>query len=205
MLNIYLTRHGQDEDNCQGILNGHRNCPLTEVGVGQAKELAKNIKSSNIKFDKILSSPLKRTFQTAKIIAQYLDSQELEIMDLLIERNFGIMTGQPVMKIKEMCSPDILETEKITYFLSPAGAETFPQLLERGRKVVGEITNRYKEGNILLVTHGDIGKMIYAAYYNLDWKKVLTMFHFGNSDLLLLSSQSPVEEAHAFKTSQYNH
>jgi len=38
-LHIYLTRHGQDQDNAHGILNGHRNTPLTELGIQQAQQL----------------------------------------------------------------------------------------------------------------------------------------------------------------------
>ena len=45
MLNVYLARHGQDEDNANGILNGRRDMPLTTLGVNQAKELAEKIKS----------------------------------------------------------------------------------------------------------------------------------------------------------------
>ncbi len=32
MLKIYLMRHGQNLDNLNGILNGHRDEPLTEKG-----------------------------------------------------------------------------------------------------------------------------------------------------------------------------
>lgn len=46
--------------------------------------------------------------------------------------------------------------------------------------------------------------MIYAAFYNLNWRNVLEMFHFGNSDLLLLSVNSPAEEAHIFSFEQLN-
>ncbi len=63
----------------------------------------------------------------------------------------------------------------------------------------------HEDGSILLVTHGDVGKMIYAAYYNLGWKDVLTQFHFGNCELLLLSEDSPATEAHVFKQNQHNH
>ena len=115
------------------------------------------------------------------------------------------MTGRLISEIESACAPDILKAEIITYFLSPEGAETFPQLIERGHRIISEIKAKHSEGNILLVTSGDIGKMIYADYYNLDWKNVLTMFHFGNSDLVLLAEDSPAEEAHVFKTKQYNH
>lgn len=110
------------------------------------------------------------------------------------------MTGKLIKEIELLCSPNIIKTEQITYFFSPQGAETFPQLIQRGHKVLNKIITDHQNGNILLVTSGDIGKMIYADYYNLDWKNVLTLFHFGNSDLLLLSQDSSPEEAHIFKT-----
>lgn len=34
---VGVTRHGQDEDNVRGILNGHRNLPLTDLGRQQAQ------------------------------------------------------------------------------------------------------------------------------------------------------------------------
>lgn len=204
-LKIYLARHGQDEDNAKGILNGHRDSPLTLLGKAQARELAKKIKEAGILFNKVYSSPLQRTYQTAKIIARTLSISKPELLPDLIERDFGVMTGRLITDIEPMCSQDIIKTDTITYFLSPAGAETFPQLMERGRKVLTKINAQYSNGNFLLVTSGDIGKMIYASYYNLDWTRVLTMFHFGNSDLLLLSRKSSSEEAHIFKTKQYNH
>ena len=115
------------------------------------------------------------------------------------------MTGQPQSKIKEICSPDIIQSDTITYFLSPEGAETFPQLVERAKRLLDMLKAKHKDENILLVTHGDFGKMIYAAYYNLNWKEILNMFHFGNSELLELSEESGPEETHVFKIEQHNH
>lgn len=203
-LNIYLTRHGQDEDNFQGLINGHRDKPLTIVGEEQAKKLAAHIKLSGLIFEVIYSSPLQRAKKTAEIICSSLEADGPVVLDLLIEREFGIMTGQEIIKITSICAPDILKTETINYCLCPEGAETFPDLILRSHKLLDEILARHKEGNILLVTHGDIGKMIYAAYYNLDWQDVLRQFHFGNSDLLILSSNSKAEEAHVFKNQQFN-
>jgi probable phosphoglycerate mutase len=205
MLNIYLARHGQDQDNVRGILNGHRDEPLTELGESQAQELAQKIKSAGIKFNKIYSSPLIRTSETAKIIASALLIEAPELMPLLIERDFGIMTGKPIAEIESLCAPDILKTDTITYVLSPEGAETFPQLMIRAHAILEKIKTNHQDGDILLVTSGDIGKMIYASYYNLYWKDVLTMFHFGNSELLLLANNSPASNTHIFKTEQSNH
>ena len=203
MLKIYLARHGQDQDNAEGILNGQRDRALTDIGLQQAHQIADKMKEANLHFDRIYSSPLQRAFKTAEVISQTLGLAAPLKLDTLIERDFGVMTGKPLKDIEKLCAPDILKTEVITYFLSPQGAETFPQLLERAQKVLDFVNSL--DGNILLVAHGDIGKMIYAAYYNLNWLDILKMFHFGNSELLLLSQDSKPEDAHVFKIEQFNH
>lgn len=204
MLKIYLARHGQDMDNASRILNGRRDKPLTKKGIEQANEVAGKIKTTGIHFDHVYSSPLKRAYKTAGVITDILGISKPEVLSDLIERDFGIMTGQSQSKIKEMCSPNIMQSDTITYFLSPKGAETFPQLVERAKKLLETLKAKHKDENILLVTHGDFGKMIYTAYYNLDWKDVLNMFHFGNSELLELSEESGPEETHVFKIKQHN-
>lgn len=201
-LNIYLARHGQDQDNANGILNGHRNQPLTKLGEEQAQTVAAKILQKRLQFDKIYASPLQRAFRTAEILA---NGQAVEVMDTLIERDFGIMTGTPTKDIARRCKGDILQTGSISYFLSPEGAETFPDLLQRGKKVIAEIQKKHEGSeSVLLVTHGDFGKMCYAAYYNLDWVEVLKQFHFGNSEVLLLSETSCPGDAHVFQIQQYN-
>lgn len=204
MLKIYLVRHGQDQDNACGILNGRRNEPLSLIGIEQARELAEKIKIVGLKFDYVYSSPLQRAYKTAEIITDVLTIKKPEILYDLIERDFGIMTGKPHTDINEIYSSEILRTDTITYFLNPQGAETFPQLIERAKKLLCTLEAKNKNGNILLVTHGDIGKMVYAAYYKLDWMQVLKMFHFGNSELLELSQESKPEDTHVFKIQQHN-
>ncbi len=204
MLNIYLARHGQNLDNANGILNGHRDEPLTEIGVAQAHEVAEKIKAVGLVFDSIYTSPLVRASRTAEIIAATTGSPQPIELPLLIERDFGVMTGVEQSRIVELCSPNIFVTDTINYFLNPEGAETFPDLMERAQRLIDYITARHHDGNILLVTHGDFGKMLYAQYYHLDWREVLSLFHFGNSELLLLAEDSDASEAHVFKILQHN-
>jgi broad specificity phosphatase PhoE len=204
-MEIYLARHGQNEDNVNGILNGHRDLPLTDLGRTQATEAAVNIIEHGLRFHVVLSSPLKRAYETARIVADIVGAPNPTIHPLLIERDFGEMTGKLVADIKTLCAPDIIETDTVTYFLSPSGAETFPVLIKRAQKLLFELEESYYGKSVLLVTHGDIGKMIYATYYSLPWQEVLTQFHFGNSELLKLAPDSPPKEAHVFRLDQHNH
>ena len=204
MLKIYLVRHGQDTDNEQGLLNGHRDTDLTALGLSQARELAAFIKAQGISFDKVYSSPLKRAYVTATQITEALNLPAPEVLPLLIERDFGVMTGKKKTDIEKLCSPDIIKTETINYFLDVEGAESFPQAIVRAKELLKVIFENHKDGNILLVSHGDFGKMIYAAFYDLPWDDVLRMFHFGNSELLLLSPDTDPTKAQIFKEAQFN-
>lgn len=205
MLQIYLVRHGQNEDNVNGILNGHRDLPLTKIGIEQAKNLALHLEKLGITFDKIYSSPLSRAYVTAEIVADHLGVAKPEKHPDLIERNFGIMSGEKIADIEKICAPNILKTQIITYFITAPGAETFPEMIERGKRLLASIKERHADGNILFVCHGDIGKMIYAAFYGIDWKSALLHFHFGNSEAVLLSPSCRPEDAHIFKQEQFNH
>lgn len=204
MTKIYLARHGQDLDNAAGILNGRRDQPLTILGQNQAHQLAEKILETGIRFDKIYSSPLQRAFETAQIISMALGMSPPEKLEQLIERDFGTMSGKTAREIESLCAPDILKTATITYFLSPEGAETFPQLLARAGKLLEQLASQTDDETILLVTHGDFGKMLYAAFYGLEWQEVLSAFHFGNSELLMLEKGALHERRKVFDIQQFN-
>ena len=203
------------------------------LAVTASSQSSSGLAKSMTSLSAIYSSPLQRAHETAKIFAEILsnanDNDEtpssapistdtsnnkqcntkVEILNGLIERDFGIMTGLPASSILEKCGSDhVLVTEKINYFLDPTGAETFPDLIGRAKKLLShiqQITSTYDADDaILLVTHGDFGKMLYASYYDMDWEEVLKQFHFGNSEVLLLSKDSPPEKAHVFETIQFN-
>ncbi len=205
MITIYLARHGQDEDNLNGVLNGHRNQKLTDLGRQQATITAEHIKQQGLSFDYVYSSPLDRAYTTAQIITEINNLPEPEKLDLLIERDFGVMEGKSVKDIETLCAPDIIKTDTVIYFLKPEGAETFYDLLDRASDIIHFIESKHNNQSVLLVTHGDIGKMIYASYYHLLWKDVLSSFHFGNCELLMLSKDTDQRSTRVFTQNQNNH
>ena len=85
MSKIYIVRHGQDEDNANGLLNGHRDKELTALGRQQAKVIAGKLKGDGI--DVIYTSPLKRAYETAEIIAKELQIDQVIRDENLKERD----------------------------------------------------------------------------------------------------------------------
>jgi probable phosphoglycerate mutase len=187
---LFIIRHGQDEDNKNRILNGRRNSHLTLLGKKQAEKIAKLLKKEKI--DIILSSPLNRACETANIIGQ---SKNIKIIieDDLIERDFGILTGKPIRDIKRYCKK-LLFSNNINYFLDAEGAESFPDLYERAKSLLNKINRHFTNKNILIVTHGDIGKMIQAVFHGWGWKRGLKTPYLGNANVIKLYKNNVLVE-----------
>lgn len=200
MVDIYLARHGQSRANAERILAGHIDSPLNEIGRQQAVEVASLAKKAGLRFDFVYCSPLIRAKETAQIIARDTGSPEPNVMDDLIERDFGILTGRPDSDIEKL-GKDIIGTGKIGYFNEVEGGETFPQALQRAKRVLENVRTKHRDGKILLVAHGDIGMMLYAAFHKTPWRETLLHFHFGNSELLLLHEDAK-HKPHVFEIDQ---
>jgi phosphoserine phosphatase len=205
MEKIYLIRHGQDTDNAAGILNGRRDTKLTSLGIQQAKQVAQKLYDNDISI--IYTSPLKRAYETARIIAEELGIDKIVVDKHLTERDFGILTGKLLIDIEKYTNK-IISADKVNYFLEVEGSEDFPSLLKRGKKILKlkKIQKRYPRENIGIVTHGDIGKMIRAAFHNWSWEKGLKKPYFDNTEILELSKDYDIveEDSHGILSNKKN-
>jgi len=93
MRTLYFVRHGQSEANAAGITAGCRiDAPLTDQGKLEAQLAGEQLVGMAI--DTIISSPMVRAHQTAKIIATGIGySRPIHTDKLLVERDFGDVTG----------------------------------------------------------------------------------------------------------------
>ena len=152
-MKIYVTRHGQTEWNALGKLQGRKDIELNEVGIEQAEKLKNKLK--NEKIDLIISSSLKRARETAKIINKEFNVDIFEDRRL-IERGYGDLEGITKIELKEMKKKDSRIDEACNYIknISMYNMETMQDLCKRIYEFLDEITQKYKNKNILLVTHG---------------------------------------------------
>ena len=94
-MKLIIMRHGECVGLDKSIINGWRDFPLTENGKAQAKEAANKLKEiANIgKIDKVFSSYLMRTRDTAKIIADEFGNLCVKQDIRLNERHYGFFQG----------------------------------------------------------------------------------------------------------------
>ena len=128
----------------QGQLHGE----LTSVGIAQMEELAKSL--SGIHFDAIISSDLRRAYDSALILSNYRKMQ-VKTTTSLRERDWGDFTGRFIPDLKGLPMPD--------------NVEKMVDLLERAKHFLNWIKENYPNQIILAVGHGIINKAIQAVHY----------------------------------------
>jgi broad specificity phosphatase PhoE len=145
MKKLYFMRHGLSEMNVAGIWSGTTETPLTDTGRKQARHAGETAGSLGI--DIIVCSTLSRAIETAEIVASKIGYplDKIQKSDLLIERHFGGMEGQPYF-------PD-LDMENF------AGVESIEALFERARLAL-EWIQSLPGDTILIVSHGSTGRAL---------------------------------------------
>lgn len=155
---LYLTRHGETVDNANRIMQGQTQGELNDTGIQQAKELAKELADKT--FDVFLSSDLKRSVDTCRIVAEP-HKGEVTTTLLLRERDWGSFTGRFIPDLKDEKWPDDIET--------------LEELKRRAAMFIETVRKEYGGKTVLAVGHGIIDKAIQAVFYNKEMKDVPRM------------------------------
>jgi len=150
-LKLYVIRHGQTDCNKENKYNCRYDEDINEVGVEQAKEASNKVKELDI--DLIICSPLKRTKHTMELVN--VNNIPVIYDERLIERDGGKLT-------LTKHDNDYFYKEYYNFYSTKyvEGLETLPQLFERVHSFLDEIKGKYKDKNILLVTHGAVARAI---------------------------------------------
>lgn len=146
----------------QGQLHGE----LTSAGIAQMEELAKPLSGTH--FDAIISSDLRRAYDSAQILANNW-KMPVKTTTLLRERNWGDFTGRFIPDLKGLPMPD--------------NVEKMDDLLIRAKMFLNWIKTNYPNQIILAVGHGIINKAIQAVHYGKLTREIPKM---SNADYRIL-------------------
>ncbi len=164
VLEIYLARHGQSQDNERGFIQGQTSTPLSELGERQAERLERHL--STLKFDAVYCSDLERAVQTAQIAVPYLKpvlSPELR------EWHLGVLQKRTREEAKtlfpqawEILCHGACDDRKIP------GGESMNDMIARSVDLVNRIVEKHKIGRILLVSHGGTIRALRRGLLHVD-------------------------------------
>jgi len=155
---LLLARHGETIDNARQIMQGQTQGQLNEGGIAQAEALAASLATMSI--DACLASDLRRAVQTAEIVAR---PHHLDVLTtpLLRERDWGDFTGRFIPDLKDEAWPQNVETQEA--------------MMQRGRKFLQLVAERYAGMTVLAVGHGIINKAIQSVFFNKPMREIKPM------------------------------
>jgi uncharacterized phosphatase len=143
MTTICLVRHGETDWNREGRLQGREDIPLNETGKKQAETIAAFLVQEG--WDRVISSPLARALETARIIGAKLGIPIVEVEEAFTERDFGVASGL----LKEEIAVRFPEGDV-------HGKEDWEALRARAMNGLENLALKYPDGRLILVAHGGI-------------------------------------------------
>lgn len=172
---IYFIRHGESVANAKGLFAGQRDdSPLTSKGQLQARQAAADFINKGIKVDRIVTSPLLRTKETAAIVAADI---ELELADIfidprLLEYDMGDFSGTPIRGIS---------SAELT---AHPEAEDPLEFQQRVMSALKELDAHALK--TLVVSHAGVGRIIEATKQGIDLRHFYDIEGYPNAQVITL-------------------
>ena len=162
---FYFVRHGESEGNAAGRFTGQTDSPLTARGRQQAQAIADELAS--VRFDRIVSSDLSRTRDTAEAIANR-QGLKVEVLPELREIDVGERTGKPFDEVRGL--PNWTDDG----FVAWPGGETLDRVITRVLGVIERLVRESPGKTILIVGHGGVNRILLSHFLGILPKLVRT-------------------------------
>jgi probable phosphoglycerate mutase len=176
-MRLIFTRHGETEENAQGIIQGHLPGRLSHIGKTQAEQLARRLKEEHI--DCIYSSDLARSVDTAREIAKYHPETPIEFVKELRERNYGSLQGMRKSEI------DYARWKRELHVLgvSHEGGETLEEVHTRLSSFLEKTAQRHRNHTVLYVGHGGMGRILTALILHRSFEELQRIPRIENASI----------------------
>ena len=157
-MEIYVVRHGLSEGNEQMIFQGRLDFPLAKEGRKQAEHLGKYFSQRNLKFDRIVASPLLRAKETAELITSQLDNHpDIEFEEGFMEFKIGKLEGVKSADVKDLFPSYYKRPPNGWLDFSEFDGESWDELQERVDSVMDKYAPKdqlLEDYKMLIVAHG---------------------------------------------------
>ena len=135
-MDLYLLRHG---DAAEPGMTRDAERPLTEAGTKKIKKIANGMRSMNLSFDSIITSPYRRAKETAEIVCEVLECVSLISMSPNL-----VPDGEPAAILKEL-NEDYSRRKKILLVGHEPNLSALISVLISGRH---DVSMKLKKGGL---------------------------------------------------------
>jgi broad specificity phosphatase PhoE len=191
VLTLVLTRHGlTPRSRPEQHLGQKIDIELSDEGHAQAEALARRL--DGVEFWKIVSSPLVRAVQTARIVAA---GRSVDIDSRLAEMDYGRWEGMTYEQIEERDAEERRRWEADPATISCPGGESGNDVARRVRAFLGELLEDHvrrhgsagaTEWPVLAVAHSSLNRILMCVALDLPVREFRQRFSQGQVNLTVL-------------------
>lgn len=156
---LLLVRHGETEDNFDGRFAASDDTPLSERGVDQIQQTARQL-CADYSPDLLLTSAPRRARQSAELLAEVF-GLEVSVLPGIQERGFGCLRGQVYARMGELMMADPVYDPAHLWNWSPEGGESLEDVRARAINALNAV-GAMGGGVALVVTHGAVIQAVCA-------------------------------------------
>jgi broad specificity phosphatase PhoE len=189
---IFLVRHGTTTLNVQNRYRGRRDVPLDAQGWADAVEAARALSGTGL--TAVYAGPLRRTINTAQVIADECRIPDVRILHGLINLDYGVWEGM-TSEEAAMYDPAMFQLYKSApqEAACPNG-ERLSDAQKRMVEAIHLIGERHAGERVAGVTHAVMIRLVAATLLNLpgeEWRipvgrGSLTKFEVENGEIRLV-------------------
>ncbi|MGY1745508.1 bifunctional RNase H/acid phosphatase [Blastococcus sp. SYSU D00695] len=160
----HLLRHGQTEHTPERRFSGRNELPLSAIGRAQAEAAAE--RAAGLGIDVVVASPLRRTRETAEIVAARVGLPVL-FDDDLVEMDFGDLEGLTADEARRR-HPLAARRVFSEVDVPTPGGESIADVSRRVARARARVLHEHRGRTVLLVSHVTPIKLLLAAALDVD-------------------------------------
>jgi broad specificity phosphatase PhoE len=165
---VYLVRHGATELSAEDRFAGAVDVPLSDIGRDQLRKLADRLAREPI--TTFYASPLGRTMETAKILAEPHGKPVIS-RDGLREISHGHWEGRTRAEVEKDYPEEYARRETDPYSFAPAGGEAGLAVTARALPTLLEIVASHPGEHVLVASHKATIRLLIGSILGFDLRR----------------------------------
>jgi len=186
---IFMVRHGATQLSAEDRFAGAVDVELSEHGKFQATRLAERLADDSI--SAAYCSPMKRTIQTATILASPHNVSLIQ-KDGLREIHHGHWEGMRRVDVEGQFPDEYAAWEEDPFTFAPRGGEAGVNVIARALPVIREIVLEHRGENVLVVSHKATLRLILSSFLGFDARGYRDRLDQSPACLNVLDFKDPV-------------
>ena len=186
---VFMVRHGATILSAEDRFAGATDVPLSDEGREQTRRLGERL--SGEKIAGVFASPLGRTMETARILAEP-HGLEVQPRDGLREISHGRWEQMTRREVEERFPEEAMEWEKDPYVFAPVGGESGLSVTARALPALIELVRENAGENILVVSHKGTIRLLLSSLLGFDPRRYRDNLEQNPAALNIVDFKDPV-------------